>query len=238
MPAQGETHGVGNVSISMMPCPSRYRSGTAGAPKRQEGGTFTMTFADDGALGQGLLVPCRANFLDAAAVVVEAQELWRPEKRGAAGCSISGAWGCVGLVFRDQPVPAPWLRTWAEHFHRNACPVPPVDADGLLGIPWPVMPACSPVSDVRVLLATATKADATKALPMATRLLFCAQSSYWVIRLPSPGAIRCQGAKSGTVVPLFCGTPVKPSVGQAIVLCGLPTQTTPGGTVLRVNVRT
>ena len=131
-----------------------------------------------------------------------------------------------------------WLRTWAEHFHRNACLVPPVDADGLLGIPWPVMPACSPVSDVRVLLATATKADATKALPMATRLLFCAQSSYWVIRLPSPGAIRCQGAKSGTVVPLFCGTPVKPSVGQAIVLCGLPTQTTPGGTVLRVNVRT
>ena len=121
-----------------------------------------MTFADDGALGQGLLVPCRANFLDAAAVVVEAQELWRPEKRGAAGCSISGAWGCVGLVFRDQPVPAPWLRTWAEHFHRNACPVPPVDADGLLGIPWPVMPACSPVSDVRVLLATATKADATR----------------------------------------------------------------------------
>src|ERR1017187_7384376 len=162
MPAQGETHGVGNVSISMMPCPSRYRSGTAGAPKRQEGGTFTMTFADDGARGQGLLVPCRANFLDAAAVVVGAQELWRPGKRGAAGCSIFGAWGCGGLVFRDQPVPAPWLRTWAEHFHRNACPVPPVDADGLLGIPWPVMPACSPVSDVRVLLATATKADATR----------------------------------------------------------------------------
>lgn len=129
-----------------------------GRRSASRGNTFTMTFASDGPLGQGVLVPCRTNLSDSAALLNEAEELWKAEQPTAAPGSIAASWGCVGLVFRDQPAPPEWLRAWVEHFHSKASPVPPVGSDGLLGIPWPAI-AVDTAASVELLLATATKPD-------------------------------------------------------------------------------
>lgn len=126
------------------------------------GNCFTMTFDNHGPSGPGVLVPCKHDILDLAALLFEAEELWKAEDRYAESGSIAARrhWGCVGLLFRNQAASAPWLQGWADLFHRKvAFPVPPVDKDGLLSIPWPTAAIDDSAADVEVLLASATRAD-------------------------------------------------------------------------------
>jgi len=137
--------------------PIRY-----GRRSQSRGNTFTMTFAINGALGTGVLVPCRTSPPDVAALVAEAEELWKAEEPGAAPGSVGASWGCIGLLFRDQPAPWDWFLAWADFFRRNASPIPPVGREGLLSIPWPAIAPEGAAVDVDLILATATKADATR----------------------------------------------------------------------------
>jgi len=123
-----------------------------------------MTFAIGGPLGQGVLVPCKRNPADVAALLAEAMELWRAEKPDAEPGSIGASWGCVGVLFRDQPASGDWLREWADHFSRNPSPVSAVGSDGSLRIRWPAIAVDGSDADVDVLLAIATKPDSTRPL--------------------------------------------------------------------------
>jgi len=125
-----------------------------------------MTFATDSPSGHGVLVPCRNRIPDVGALLSEAEELWTAEDRHAKSGSIAArtGWGCVGLVFRDQAASAHWLREWADVFHKKvAFPIPPVDKDGLLSVPWPAVAVDDSAVDLDVVLATATRADEPRA---------------------------------------------------------------------------
>lgn len=136
--------------------PIRY-----GRRSQSRSNTFTMTFANDAPSGKGVLVPCRTSPPDVAAVVAEAEELWRAEQPGAAPGRVGASWGCVGALFSNQPILVEWSRAWADHLQSRTSPVPPVGGDGMLGIPWPTIVGAG-AADVDVILATATKADATR----------------------------------------------------------------------------
>lgn len=127
------------------------------------GNTFTMTFAPDRPGGQAVLVPCKAAIVDVAALVAEAEALWKAEQRNASPGTISGSWGCVGVLFNIATEPAGWLRAWADHFRfrANASPILPVDEDGVLRIPWPTTTLEGAPAGVDMILATATRAEAT-----------------------------------------------------------------------------
>jgi len=137
-----------------------------GRRSESRGDTFTMTLASGGTLGQGILVPCRKEFADVAALASEAEELWKAEQPTAAPHSIAASWGCVGLLFRNQFASVKWRIAWAAQFRRSvSSPVHPVTKCGLLGIKWPEIAVDSTAADVEVLLATATKADPTRPSP-------------------------------------------------------------------------
>lgn len=110
-------------------------------------------------------MPCRTKLDNPGALLVEAEELWKVEDREAEPGIIAASWGCVGLLFRDDPPPHVWFQTWAAHFRKKASPVPPVGSDGLLTIPWPATADEGSAADLEVLLATATEPDATRPLP-------------------------------------------------------------------------
>ena len=129
------------------------------------GDTFTMTFADDGKLGQGVLVPCRTSVVDAAALLAEATDLWKAEQPSAPTESIGASWGCVGVLFRSQGAPDERFEAWSHYFRRKSSPISPVDSVGVLRIPWPVLAADGTAAKLDVILATATKADAARPLP-------------------------------------------------------------------------
>jgi len=118
---------------------------------------FTMTFTSDSTLGQAVLVPCRAEAIDANDLVVEACELWRAERRSATAGPLASSWGCVGAAFRAASPSDPVLLSWADRFRQEvATPVSPVDSRGILAIPWPERVDGEPV-DCDVILATATE---------------------------------------------------------------------------------
>ncbi len=119
---------------------------------------FTMTFTSDSALGQAVLVPCRAEAIDANDLLDEARELWRAERRSATADSLASTWGCVGAAFRRASSSDPVLLSWAEHFRQEvATPVSPVDGRGILAIPWPERVEDGEPVDCDVILATATE---------------------------------------------------------------------------------
>jgi len=127
------------------------------ARKRDE--TFTMTFAPDRPLGQGVVVSCAVSIEDISGLVSEAEALWKAEHPTASPHSIGTTWGCVGVLFRSQGVPPDWRREWANHFRAKASAIPPVDNCGLLGIPWPTKTSDNTPVDLDMILATATKAE-------------------------------------------------------------------------------
>lgn len=88
------------------------------------GDTFTMTFAGDGKLGQGVLVPCRTSVVDAAALLAEATDLWKAEQPSAPTESIGASWGCVGVLFRSQGAPDERFEAWSHYFRRKSSPFP------------------------------------------------------------------------------------------------------------------
>jgi hypothetical protein len=132
--------------------PIRY-----GRRSTKRGKTFTMTFAGDGdPSGQGVLVPCRANLSDIAALAAEAEALWKAEHCSAKAGSIAAAWGCVGALFPGNlATSADWSRSWVE---RKVSPIPPVGSNGLLSIRWPSM-VDGTAAGMDVVLAAATKGD-------------------------------------------------------------------------------
>lgn len=136
-----------------------------GRRSESRGNTFTMTFAGDGQLGQGVLAPCRTSVADAAALIAEAKELWKAEQPSAPAGSIGAPWGCVGVLFRPQAAPDDRHKAWTDYFHKKASPISPVDRDGALRIPWPVLATDGTAAGVEVILATATKADTARPLP-------------------------------------------------------------------------
>ena len=119
---------------------------------------FTMTFSSDGAPGQAVLVPCRAEAVDVIGLLQEARELWCAERRSATAGPLGSTWGCVGAAFRTEVTSDPMLMSWVERFRQEvATPVPPVGDGGLLAIPWPLRIDDREPADCDVILATATE---------------------------------------------------------------------------------
>jgi len=128
--------------------------------------TYTMTFATDDPLGQGVLVPCKTPCSDADALIVEAEALWKAEDSNANRGAIGASWGCVVVLFRTQAAPNNLIQAWTKHFcEKKVSPILPVSKDGLLVIPWPVKVSNGEESDVDLILATATKADDKRPSP-------------------------------------------------------------------------
>lgn len=136
-----------------------------GRRSTSRGNTFTMTFGTDDAFGQAVLVPCVTAIGDVAGLVAEAEALWRAEQPSAAANSIGAPWGCAGVLFFAVNARGDWLAGWSNHFRLRASPVPPVDDQGILRIPWPVTTAEGRPADVNVILATATRAEAKQPTP-------------------------------------------------------------------------
>jgi len=137
-----------------------------GRRSTKRGRTFTMTLEPDGALGRAVLVPCGSTIASPAGLVAEAEALWKAEQSTAVATGIGASWGCVGALFAPT-VTAEWRAGWATYFRSHASPVPPVDGAGTLRIAWPVTAGNRP-TDVEMILATATRADATR--PPATEI--------------------------------------------------------------------
>lgn len=140
--------------------PIRY-----GRRSDNRGKTFTMTFQAGDARGVGFLIPCLASIQTVAGLVEEAEALWEAEDLNASPHSISANWGCVGSLFHKDNTPADWATHWADHFCNRASPTTPVDAKGVLDIPWPMNADDGSPADVDVILGAATKAEG--ALPTA-----------------------------------------------------------------------
>jgi len=132
-----------------------------GRRSQSRGNTFTMTFAPGGPAGQAMLVPCRSAIVDVASLFAEAEALWKAEQRNASPGRIGGSWGCVGVLFRSGAEPDGWLRAWSVHFRAKASAISPVDENGVLRIPWSTTTLNGAPAAVDVILATATKAEAT-----------------------------------------------------------------------------
>lgn len=134
----------------------RIRYGRRSASR---GNTFTMTFDTEGSYGQAVVVPCRMGRSGTSALFVETEALWQAEQPDARPGIISASWGCVGIMFRDQPPPTDWSASWADGFRaRQASPVSPIDSKGALGIPWPEAVGGAAI-DVDSILATATRPE-------------------------------------------------------------------------------
>ena len=65
-------------------------------------------------------------------------------------------------MFRTESTPANWLTGWADYFQANASAIGPVDANGILRIPWPVNVVDGRPAEMDVILGTATMAEATR----------------------------------------------------------------------------
>lgn len=151
--ARWRQHRLSLVDLVHVKVPIRY-----GRSSSSRGNTFTMTFNSDGELGQAVLVPCRFDIKDVASLVAEAEALWQAEQASAAANSIGVSWGCVGILFRNEEVWVDLLTAWTQHFRASkVSPIPPVDCDGKLHIPWPVTSDSAAPVGVDIILATATQ---------------------------------------------------------------------------------
>lgn len=123
-----------------------------------QGNTFTMTFAPGDSMGQAVLVPCRAPIADVDSLVAEVRALWKAEDRNASPHDIVRSWGCVGALFGPGGQFDDLQQAWAAHFSMNVpTPIPPVDENGVLDIPWPMTALDGASANVDIILATATK---------------------------------------------------------------------------------
>jgi hypothetical protein len=148
-----------------------------GRLSQSRGNTFTMTFAMDGKLGQGILVPCRRDSSDINALLDEAHELWKAEFKTAQLGSIGATWGCVGVLFRDALATNSLASKWATEFcKRTTSPVPPVGNTGLLNIPW-IEIASNESADIDLILATATRAETIRPTPESVADAWVQQSN-------------------------------------------------------------
>lgn len=137
--------------------PIRY-----GRRSSSRGNIFTMTFSSDGPTGRAVLVPCKAAIVDVTVLISEAEALWKAEHRDASSGRIgNSSWGCVGVSFRPGAELGGWLERWADYFGAKASAISPVDMNGVLRIPWPTTTLDNAPVGVDLILAIATKAEAT-----------------------------------------------------------------------------
>ncbi|WP_145976162.1 hypothetical protein [Nitrospira moscoviensis] len=95
-----------------------------------------------------------------AALIAEAEALWKAEWCKASPGQIGSSWGCVGVSFRAGAELAGWLQPWADHFDaKTSAAITPVDRNGLLQIPWPTTTLDGAPAAADLILATATKAE-------------------------------------------------------------------------------
>ncbi len=137
--------------------PIRY-----GRRSSSRGNTFTMTLSPDDLTGRAVLVPCKAAIADVPALISEAEALWKAERHTASPGEIGSSWGCVGVLFRAGAELTGWLQPWTDYFGANAYAISPVGENGALQIPWPTTTIEGAPADADVILATATKAEATR----------------------------------------------------------------------------
>ncbi len=145
--------------------PIRY-----GRRSQKRGDTYTMVFSGltrrpDYRGGRALVVPCRRPVASASDLIEEARQLWVAESpNGSARRPLCGQWGAVCALFRSESTGA--LRdAWAlavreeeyPEFPHAVSEPPPFRADGVLTLPWPTRGGESPVNDLDILLATATR---------------------------------------------------------------------------------
>jgi len=145
--------------------PIRY-----GRRSRTRGNTFTMVFRNDGIWGQAVLVPCLSSMMDVDDLLQEASALWSAEKLSASQGEVGASWGCVGVLFRREDETSINLaKEWGQYFQKHSDrPIAPVDLEGILHIPWPEKLDNSPLTEVDVILSTATQAE--KTLPTAEEI--------------------------------------------------------------------
>lgn len=142
--------------VRYVAAPIRY-----GRRSDSRGRTFTMVIDPKEPFGQAALVPCRSDIRSFADLQVEAEELWRAERKADSRDGIGGSWGCVGALFADEQDRG-LMTQWSDWFGRSTSPVVPVDDDGILGIGWPSETSDSRPVDVDIILATATLATSRR----------------------------------------------------------------------------
>ena len=150
--------------ISQIPVkvPIRY-----GRRSTTRGNTFTMVFADNGTTGQAILIPCLSQVSDSKDLIGEAIALWKAERESAGSGEVGSAWGCVGILSRDQNFQ--FANEWAQYFQEHSpAPIAPVDSNGKLNIPWPVKIDDSLPVDIDILISTSTRPETT--LPTAIEI--------------------------------------------------------------------
>ena len=131
-----------------------------GRKSRTRGNTYTMVFRKDGLLGQAVVIPCLSHITTVEELIRETIALWNAESSQDNDERVGSYWGCVGVTFRDPELAAHLSQEWAVYFTKHAKrPVPPVDGKGILNIPWPKKADGYPLSEVQVLLATATQPE-------------------------------------------------------------------------------
>lgn len=137
-----------------------------GRRSSKRGNTFTMVLRSDAKLGQAVLLPCLSSVKNVEDLAHEASALWKAERSSAQKGEVGVSWGCVGILFRSADTHINLMKKWSLYFENNSKgPVAPVNSDGILSIPWPKKLDNSPLTEVDIILSTATKAE--KALPTA-----------------------------------------------------------------------
>jgi hypothetical protein len=121
--------------------------------------TFTVVLDPASGGGRGMLVPCSRGVESTEDLVDEAEALWRAERNVTAGHGICAEWGCVGALFRPEGLGLGLIAAWSDYFRSTASPIPPVDDDGILQIPWPTSVVGGIPADTNIILATATRAE-------------------------------------------------------------------------------
>ena len=139
--------------------PIRY-----GRRSRTRGNTFTVVFRSDAVLGQAVLLPCFSSVVNVEDLIQEASALWKAERSSAQEGEVGASWGCVGMLFHREDADINLVKKWRQYFQKNSDrPIAPVDSDGILHIPWPTKLDNSPLTEVDIILSTATQAE--KVLP-------------------------------------------------------------------------
>lgn len=139
------------------------------------GRAFTMIF-ETGAAGQGILVPCRAPVTTFYDLLDEIHWLWAAEDRNPPCELFRKGWGCVGAMFGAQAIGRGLQNAWRGHFESvQPWASPAIDGEGRLDIEWPRMPDGELVTDIDIILGTATMPDPKDKRPKPAEI-----ASAWI----------------------------------------------------------
>ena len=127
--------------------------------------TYTMVFSGLADEGQAKVVRCRHDIFTLVDLNDEAEHLWAAESLEKKSNRVSSGWGCVALLSNpDREVPAEvtdgWAKRVAETEGYGKMPHasgerPPVSAEGLLRISWPLVAETREPVPLDLLIATA-----------------------------------------------------------------------------------